>query len=370
MQITTIQDMINQETRDGRLIIRFLVSTMTGSISHAKPCHRMDAAKYLIKLGFEDDLSSSTTTTSTAGTADARPTPTPIPQNRPDPLLPQKLIADEIIYRTGTGASIVNFLDNVMSGRHPHAKPQHRLNAAIQMLSIRFQDRFQPRRVSSTQQDNLTKKLEQHTRETTNPRELVGFLIDVMDSGSPDYTTDISGRTATYNLHQSLRAADELLQRGFNTFTSEEIDQARSAPVIHTTDCGCPPKARLCLYLYSIYQNSIPEIPPRLIAYDHIQDGDPIAIPYTFPGAYHQDAAPSQDAEGQDAATQDAQGQDAATEDTPADILTLAPAPAVPAEEEIHPTPVPSAPEHPADEDEEEDADDAEIAQLLRAKQA
>ena len=47
-----IQEIVRQETDDGRLIVRFFVSTMQGQLQDAKPSHRIAAARQLVKLGF------------------------------------------------------------------------------------------------------------------------------------------------------------------------------------------------------------------------------------------------------------------------------------------------------------------------------
>ena len=48
-----LADIVREETQDGRLIVRFLVSTMQGNLEGAKPSHRLGAARQLISLGFD-----------------------------------------------------------------------------------------------------------------------------------------------------------------------------------------------------------------------------------------------------------------------------------------------------------------------------
>ena len=43
----SIQQIVREETDDGRLIVRFLLSTMEGQLGDAKPHHRLDAARQL-----------------------------------------------------------------------------------------------------------------------------------------------------------------------------------------------------------------------------------------------------------------------------------------------------------------------------------
>ena len=45
---------MREETGDGRLIVRFLVSAMQGGLEGSKPCHRLNAARQLLDLGFTE----------------------------------------------------------------------------------------------------------------------------------------------------------------------------------------------------------------------------------------------------------------------------------------------------------------------------
>ena len=51
---TPIQKIVREETGDGRLIVRFLVSAMQGQLEGSKPCHRLNAARQLLDLGFTE----------------------------------------------------------------------------------------------------------------------------------------------------------------------------------------------------------------------------------------------------------------------------------------------------------------------------
>ena len=52
--IQKIQKIVREETGEGRLIVRFLVSAMQGRLEGSKPCHRLNAARQLLDLGFTD----------------------------------------------------------------------------------------------------------------------------------------------------------------------------------------------------------------------------------------------------------------------------------------------------------------------------
>ena len=53
-KLTKLQHNIHRITRDGYDIAAFLADTMRGETQGVKVCHRMEAAKHLIKYGFTD----------------------------------------------------------------------------------------------------------------------------------------------------------------------------------------------------------------------------------------------------------------------------------------------------------------------------
>ena len=63
-----IQHKIHSFTKDGEHIARFLTETMRGKTPGVKVCHRMEAAKHLIRYGFPDaDCETTSTHLSRAG---------------------------------------------------------------------------------------------------------------------------------------------------------------------------------------------------------------------------------------------------------------------------------------------------------------
>ena len=52
VQPPSLAEIVREETEDGRLIVRFLIDVMQGFLEHSKPCHRLDAARQLLNLGF------------------------------------------------------------------------------------------------------------------------------------------------------------------------------------------------------------------------------------------------------------------------------------------------------------------------------
>ena len=129
-----IQEIVRQETDDGRLIVRFFVSTMQGQLQDAKPSHRIAAARQLVKLGFTEAQDF-------------------IDENAPDPKRRRRAhhsppadrklasgLAKIVRQETDDGRVAVRFLVDVMRGGLPGFKPHHRLAAARELLRRGFDD--------------------------------------------------------------------------------------------------------------------------------------------------------------------------------------------------------------------------------------
>ncbi len=168
--ISPIQRIVREETDDGRRIVRFLVAAMQDQIRGAKPYHRLDAARQLIKLGFEEAKEF-------ASQPAAQRALKPLPQSGgacPESLegegrdavhtelkpLPQSAgegrdgvptdtldttglnpdLARFIRAETDGGRQAIRFLIDVMLGFMPGFGPHHRIDAAKELLRRGFDD--------------------------------------------------------------------------------------------------------------------------------------------------------------------------------------------------------------------------------------
>ena len=138
-----LSHIVAQETQDGRLIVRFLASAMDGQLPDFQPCHRLDAARLLVKLGFEP--AQTTPPLVSLPNHRAAPAQRPRPVNRrslPEPSASDHLIRSELAQivreETDQGRTAVRFLVNVMQGELPDFKPCHRLSAAKELLQRGF----------------------------------------------------------------------------------------------------------------------------------------------------------------------------------------------------------------------------------------
>ncbi len=127
----TLQNIIRDRTDDGVDIIDFLVNVMRNELTGFKPCHRLDAARLLVKYERDEALNF---------TLDYTPDPS---RSRSDSrssdnsYFDQKL-AQVIQQSTDDGRRVCRFLINVMEGELKTFKPHHRIAAARELLSRGF----------------------------------------------------------------------------------------------------------------------------------------------------------------------------------------------------------------------------------------
>ena len=152
--MSSLADIIAQETQDGRLIVRFLLSAMDGDLPDFQPCHRIDAARLLVKLGFDQAQ------TVIDRARDAQRARSAAPQRQPDSRSQPKTrwlfeseaesetqsatdsiraqLAQIVREETDDGRIAVHFLIDAMQGEFPDFKPCHRLSAAKELLQRGF----------------------------------------------------------------------------------------------------------------------------------------------------------------------------------------------------------------------------------------
>ena len=242
-KLTELQHNIHRITRDGYDIAAFLADTMRGETQGVKVCHRMEAAKHLIKYGFTDtDCETTSDRLSRAGGnpveeqqgGDETPVQSPLsPGERARvrgeeiaaPVTHLDILNYEIAHltrhETAEGHTIVNFLVDIMSGRdRPFTprkfciKPADRMAAARELLRRGFGDLGSRRRQSdSTDESNaydtlhtdLAKRMREYSERGTDT---IRFLLEVMSDPNPDQE---------FTIHHRMSAAQELLRRGWDT---------------------------------------------------------------------------------------------------------------------------------------------------------
>ena len=255
-----IQHKIHSFTKDGEHIARFLTETMRGKTPGVKVCHRMEAAKHLIRYGFPDaDCETTPDRLSRAGgnperqggdeTAVQSPlspgerarvretenTPSPstgegwdggeissassVPVTHLDIINYQ--IAHLVRHETAEGHTLVEFLIHIMSGkdrpftpRKFRIKPADRMAAARELLRRGFGDLGSRRKQSDitdeanaydTLHTDLAKRMREYSERGTDT---IRFLLELMSDPDPD---------KEFTVHHRMYAAQELLRRGWDT---------------------------------------------------------------------------------------------------------------------------------------------------------
>ena len=241
---TKLQQNIISFTKDGEHIARFLTETMRGKTPGVKVCHRMEAAKHLIRYGFPDtDCETTSDRLSRAGGNpegqgdDETPVQSPLSlgerarvrgneiDNPPQPVTHLDIlnyqIAHLIRHETAEGHTIVNFLVDIMTGRDRpftprkfRIKPADRLAAARELLRRGFGELGSRRKQSDTTDEanaydtlhtDLAKRMREYSERGTDT---IRFLLELMSDPDPD---------KEFTVHHRMYAAQELLRRGWDT---------------------------------------------------------------------------------------------------------------------------------------------------------
>ena len=153
----TIADIVREKTGDGALIIDFFTDVMTGRIEGAQLCHRIDAAKQLVKYGSKDaaEFLAKYKGVPCGHSTRGRPNPADpcsaeerslvaVTLNAPATLtrdfltvlsgIDEFLMARLIRAQTADGGTVIEFLDDVMQDRTDGFKTHHRIAAAKELI--------------------------------------------------------------------------------------------------------------------------------------------------------------------------------------------------------------------------------------------
>ena len=153
----TLADIVREKTGDGALIIDFFTDVMMGRIEGAELCHRIDAAKQLVKYGSKDaaEFLAKYKGVPCGHSINGRPDPADpcsaadrslvaVTLNAPPTLtrdfltvlsgIDEFLMARLIRAQTADGGTIIEFLDDVMQDRTDGFKTHHRIAAAKELI--------------------------------------------------------------------------------------------------------------------------------------------------------------------------------------------------------------------------------------------
>ena len=131
LQPMNLANIIQDRTNDGITIVDFLFAVMRNELDGFKPCHRLGAAKLLVKYELDEALDF---------TLDNPPEPS---RRRSDSGSSSETEFDNALAKviresTDDGRSVCRFLINVMDGDLSAFKPHHRISAARELLTRGF----------------------------------------------------------------------------------------------------------------------------------------------------------------------------------------------------------------------------------------
>ena len=136
---------VAEETGDGRRIVRFLVQVADGELHSEgfQPCHRMDSAKELVKIGlteFEDYIQANSTPPRTR----ARRTSSPDADISPEIAEAREQLAEYARELTQDGRTVIRMYSEVMEGERNDEgfKPHHRIAAARELIKRGFDETY------------------------------------------------------------------------------------------------------------------------------------------------------------------------------------------------------------------------------------
>ena len=136
---------VAEETGDGRRIVTFLVQVAEGELNSEgfQPCHRMDSAKELVKIGlteFEDYVHAN----STPRKPRARRTSTPDAGISPEIAQAREQLAEYARELTQDGRTVIKMYAEVMEGVREDEgfKPHHRIAAARELIKRGFDETY------------------------------------------------------------------------------------------------------------------------------------------------------------------------------------------------------------------------------------
>ena len=148
--MSSFAGIIAQETQDGRLIVHLLLSAMDGDFPDFLPCHRIDAARLLVKLGFDQaqPVVDQARANRAAQRAAVPPNANRDSRSQPETQPPSESqsatntlrarLAQIVREETDDGRFTVQFLIEAMQGEFPDFKPCHRISAAKELLQRGF----------------------------------------------------------------------------------------------------------------------------------------------------------------------------------------------------------------------------------------
>ena len=197
---------VAEETDDGRRVVRFLVQVAEGERDDEgfQSCHRMDAAKELVKIGlteFSDYIQSNSTPRKPRAAGTTRPETDLSPETREA----RERLAAYARELTQDGRTVIKLYAEIMDGlRNDEGfKPHHRIAAARELIKRGFDHdsaRPAPEAEEPTANNSELKTNNSETEERVDYLAIVKRAIEEVGPQEEDEEDDDTGHKPDYSM--------------------------------------------------------------------------------------------------------------------------------------------------------------------------
>ena len=136
--VESLRQIVLEETDNGRAIIKFLHSAMNGEFEDFQPCHQLDAARILQRIGLEEAQAFIDAATARRAQSRSSQQAEQREAQSADTRIRSEL-AQMVREETDNGRAIVTFLVQAMKGELQDFKPCHRMSASRELLHRGFE---------------------------------------------------------------------------------------------------------------------------------------------------------------------------------------------------------------------------------------
>ena len=136
--VESLRQIVLEETDNGRSIIKFLHSAMSGEFEDFQPCHKLAAARILQRIGLEEAQDFIDTATSRRAQSRSSQQADQRESQAADSRIRSEL-AQMVREETDNGRAIVTFLVQAMKGELEDFLPCHRMSASRELLHRGFE---------------------------------------------------------------------------------------------------------------------------------------------------------------------------------------------------------------------------------------
>ena len=136
--VESLRQIVLEETDNGRSIIKFLHSAMNGEFDDFQPCHKLDAARILQRIGLEEAQAFIDAATARRRQSRSSQQAEQREAQSADTLIRSEL-AQIVREETDNGRAIVTFLVQAMQGELEDFLPCHRISASRELLHRGFE---------------------------------------------------------------------------------------------------------------------------------------------------------------------------------------------------------------------------------------